>query len=203
MYTPKMSQTRTAFVVLCALPLTAAATTSLQLQPSPQPQQIVDAHRILGGYVGYRSNTIGDVVNLVLTPDHRKVQYVLFDSAYPMSLYGVRNIYVPFRNVHMQPAGGDHALHVVVEHPAAARGPRELELSPGQAADRLVAGLIGKPLFFADGRSRLITDMLIDVAPARSWTTWSTETRLRSSTPSRASCRRTRSRSRTTVFRRP
>lgn len=163
MRTRKIRYGGAAFAALLSLPLAAAATSSSDSQrQSTLREQIVDADQILRGDIGNRLNTIGTVVNLVLSPDHTKVQYVLFDSVYPMTLYGLRNEYVSFSDVHVRLDRGDLSSHIVVDAPESARSPQELELTPGQAADRLVAGIIGKPLFFADGNSRRITDMLID-----------------------------------------
>jgi hypothetical protein len=123
-------------------------------------RQITSAHALLHSNLSNGLNPIGTVSDLLLTPDHKKVEYVLYDSSYPFTLYGGGDGFVNFSDVRIL---GDAALMTnIIVNEDLTRAPNELELTASEAQGRLVSRLIGNLMYFPNGHTRRIRDVLID-----------------------------------------
>lgn len=122
-------------------------------------RQITSAHALLHSNLSNGLNPIGTVSDLLLTPDHKKVQYVLYDSSYPFTLYGGGDGFVNFSDIRIL---GDAALmtNIIVDENLT-RTPDELELTESGAQGRLVTRLLGSLMYFPNGHTRRIRDMLV------------------------------------------
>jgi hypothetical protein len=164
---PKQIVYRGVALTLLSLPLslvaaTAGAAGNTQLQDWTQMhEQVVSVDRILRGDVSNGLNTFASVSDLVLTPDEKAVEYVLYETSYPYTLIGSTDGFVSYDNVEIVNGGALHA-NLVIKDVNVVRAPDTLKLTAAQAQDRLVTGLIGSKLYFSDGDSRKIKDMLID-----------------------------------------
>lgn len=153
-----------AFAALASLPIAAAAAagdTADWQGWTKMNEHVVSAEHILRAEVSNGVNPVANVTDLVLTPDRRAVQYVLYGSAYPFALYGSDNGFVAFGDVNIVNAATPDA-ELVIKNDQAARAPETLKLTASQAANRLVSQIIGSQLYFSDGGSREIRDLLID-----------------------------------------
>ena len=86
---------------LLALPLAAGAVGSsgdLQGRQATR-EQVVGAKQILRGDVSNGLNPFAGVLDMVLTPDRDRVQYILFKSWYPYNVVGQQSGFVSFRDV--------------------------------------------------------------------------------------------------------
>ena len=104
---------------------------------------------------------MGQVTDLVLTPDHKQVQYILYETPYPYSFFGAEDGFARYDGVEFyNDAELDTTLRFEAEDSAGA--PEELKLTRDQARERLVSRVIGRPMEFADDTLREINDILID-----------------------------------------
>ncbi len=149
--------------LLVGLPLAATAATADKDWQGWQSMQerLVGAEQLMRGNVSNGLNPFAGVINLVLSPDHDKVQYVLFRASYPYTLIGGQTGFVAFDNLRIW-NGAANSTTLTVEDLNNAHKPDELKLTPSGVANRLVSNVIGSQLYFASGQSRQITDMLID-----------------------------------------
>lgn len=128
---------------------------------SKMREQVVGADDILGGDVTSGVRQIGEVTELVLTPDGSAVQYVLYEVPYPFRVFGGERGFAAFEGIDFRAAAGaDVGVHFV--DAGSHRAPEELRLSASEADHRLVSELLGDPLHFSDGETRTITDVLVD-----------------------------------------
>lgn len=123
--------------------------------------EVVQADELLSADVSNGFNPVGQVTDLVLTPDHKQVQYILFETPYPWSFWGAEDGFARYDGVEFEnEAALDTTLRLEAEDSAGA--PETLELTRDQARERLVSRLIGSPMVFADDSAREIDDILID-----------------------------------------
>ncbi len=149
--------------LLLGLPLAAAAATADHGMHDWQnmQQRLVSAQQIMRGNISNGLNPFASVINMVLTPDHDKVEYVLFRSTYPYTVIGGQTGFVAFDDLRIW-NGAALSTTLTVENLQNAHKPKELKLTPSQAANRLVSNIIGSQLYFDGGTSRTITNLLID-----------------------------------------
>ena len=123
--------------------------------------EVVEANEILSADVSNGLNPVGQVRDLVLTPDHKQVQYILYETPYPYSFYGAEDGFARYDGVEFEnEATFDTTLRLDAEDSAGA--PEELKLTRDQARERLVSRLIGSAMLFSDDTTREVDDILID-----------------------------------------
>lgn len=123
--------------------------------------ELVEANELLSADVTNGRNPVGQVTDLVLTPDHKQVQYILYETPYPYSFFGAEDGFARYDGVEFyNDAELDTTLRFEAEDSAGA--PEELKLTRDQARERLVSRVIGRPMEFADDTLREINDILID-----------------------------------------
>jgi hypothetical protein len=123
--------------------------------------ELVEANELLSADVTNGLNPVGQVTDLVLTPDHEQVQYILYETPYPYSFYGAEDGFARYDGVEFQ-SGAVFDTTLRLEAQDAAGAPQDLRLTRDQARERLVSRLIGSAMVFADDASREIDDILID-----------------------------------------
>jgi hypothetical protein len=122
--------------------------------------EVISAEDLLDADVSNGLNPVGDVSDLVLTPDETQVQYILFETSYPYTLLGGLDGFASYDSVEFDQSFFDFTVLLDGEGPTNA--PRELELTREQARHRLVSRLIGEPMQFLGNDVREIEDILLD-----------------------------------------
>lgn len=148
---------------LLALPLAAGAAANsgdLQARQAMQ-EQVVGAKQILRGDVSNGLNPFAGVLDMVLTPDRDRIQYILFRSWYPYNVVGQQSGFVSFRGVTIWNGAGLDT-EVLVKNMNSTKAPAELELTAAEARNRLVSNVLGEQLHFPAGDSREVENVLID-----------------------------------------
>ena len=146
-----------------AMPTRTATRNDEQLMESwaKMRGEVVEANEILSADVSNGLNPVGEVTDLVLTPDHDQVQYILYETPYPYSFYGAEDGFARYDGVAFEnEATFDTTLRVDAEDSAGA--PEELALTRDQARERLISRVIGSAMLFSDDTTREIEDILID-----------------------------------------
>jgi hypothetical protein len=124
-------------------------------------KEIVSADRMLRGEVSNGLNAFGNVVDLVLSPDDQRVEYVLFRTTFPFMMYGPQTGFVNFDNVEITNPGSFDA-DVVIKDISGVQKPETLRLDVSEAANRLVSRMIGTNVYFSGGGARALEDVLIN-----------------------------------------
>lgn len=126
-------------------------------------EKVISADTVLSGDVTNGFNTLGSVRDLVLTPDGKRVAFVLYEVPYPYSVYGANDGYVAFDNVAFDSTGATE-LNIRIDDEASIRDPQELTLTRQEADHRLLSRLDDGSLRFSgdEGVEREIEDVLID-----------------------------------------
>jgi hypothetical protein len=123
--------------------------------------ELVEANELLSADVTNGFNPVGQVTDLILTPDHRQVQYVLYETPYPWSLWGAADGFARYEGLEIE-NGPAFDTTLRLEADDAAGAPEQLELTRDQARERLVSRVIGSPMVFTDDATREIEDILLD-----------------------------------------
>ena len=123
--------------------------------------EIIEANELLSADVSNGLNPVGQVTDLVLSPDHRQVQYILYETPFPYSFWGAGDGFARYDGVDFE-HGAIFDTTLRLEAEDSANAPEELALTRDQARERLVSRVIGRPMLFADDTSREIDDILID-----------------------------------------
>ncbi|SRR6056297_199920 len=154
-----------AAITALTLPITALAEQSMsdkdkQRQWSEMRAEAVSASEILTGDVTNVLNAVGNVKELILTEDSRKVEYILYDVPYPYGFYGTDDGFVAFDNVALE-HGGFGDINARFDDQADARAPEQLKLTASQVDHRAVSRLVGEQVVFQDDAVRTLSDMLV------------------------------------------
>lgn len=124
-------------------------------------EQMVRASDIMGEEVTNGLNPMGDVRDLILSPDSQSVEYVLYETNFSLGVYGNQDGFVRFDNASFQDRGyGD--LELRIDDDQDAMGKDKLRLTRGEADHRLVSKMIGSSIVFGDDSAREVEDLLIN-----------------------------------------
>jgi len=124
-------------------------------------EQMIRASDVMGGEVTNGLNPMGDVRDLVLSPDGQTVEYVLYETDFSMGVYGNEDGFVRFDNASFQDqVYGELELRIDDDEDAMAK--EELRLTRGEADHRLVSNMIGTSIVFGDDNAREVEDLLIN-----------------------------------------
>jgi hypothetical protein len=129
-------------------------------------REVVSARDVLNGEVSSGFSPIGEVRDLVLTPDSKRVQYVLYEVPYPYSFFGDQDGFVAFDKTTLD-RGARLDVEVRIDEPASRKDPDELTLSASEADRRLAERLLGRPMQFPGDQERNVEDMLIEPGTGR------------------------------------
>ena len=122
--------------------------------------ELIEANELLSADVNNTFNPVGQVTDLVLSPDHRQVQYILYETPFPYSFFGAEDGFARYDAIELEHgAGFDTTLRL--EPADSARPPEQLTITRDEARDRLVSRVIGSDMQFVDA-TREIDDLLID-----------------------------------------
>lgn len=128
---------------------------------SDMQAHLISADDILSADVTNGRNHIGEVTKLVLSADESRVQYILYDIPFPYSFLMNEPGFTTFDSVAFDPAAGA-GVNVRFDSDSSVQAPEQLQLTAGQADNRLVGNLLDRSMYFSDGESREVRDMLID-----------------------------------------
>ncbi|MDT0575809.1 hypothetical protein RM533_06380 [Croceicoccus sp. F390] len=131
-------------------------------QYSEARKNMASAGNVMSGDVTNGFNMLGNIRDLILTPNGSQVEYVLYEVPFPWSTYGANDRgFVAWDNVAIEGSfGGD--LNIRIDDDADAQSPDRLTLTAAQAERRLASNIIGSMLTFSDGQQREIEDILFD-----------------------------------------
>lgn len=104
-------------------------------------------------------NPIASVDDLILSPDGRRVQYVLFDQRGLYFRLRSGNGFVEWTNIDVRPSTGI-GPGLVVGDAESGKEPEEIALTRSQAERRLVSNLLDSRMTFADGQTLRVSDIL-------------------------------------------
>ncbi|MEQ5788166.1 hypothetical protein J3454_09695 [Erythrobacter sp. NFXS35] len=119
----------------------------------------VSAEEMLDGDISNGFNPIASVDDLILSPDGRQVQYVLFDQRGLYFPLNSGNGFVEWSNVDVRPGFGFDP-ELVVSDVESGKEPQEIALTRSQANRRMVSNLLDSSLTFTDGRTLPVSDIL-------------------------------------------
>jgi sporulation protein YlmC with PRC-barrel domain len=128
--------------------------------------ETVSAERMLTGDVTDGFNRLGDVSNLILDPTGERIEYVLYDVPYPYSVFGDDDGFVRWDNIAIE-SGGYDGLDLRIDDQSQPYTKDQLEITRGEADDRLVERIVGGDIMFAGGEMREIDDILFDPQTGR------------------------------------
>lgn len=123
--------------------------------------ELVEADELLSADVTNGLNPVGEVTDLVLTKNHKQVQYILYETPYPYTFFGAEDGFAVYDGIEFQ-SDGTFDLTLLVDAEESAGAPEQLALTRGEARDRLASRVIGSAMLFADDTTREIADLLID-----------------------------------------
>lgn len=144
--------------VAAALPLAGASAEDWQGWSKMQ-SEVVSIEDIMTADLTNGINPIGEVSDVVLTPDTQAVEYVLYEVPYPYSFYGSRDGFTRFDNLEILPDAGLE-VQLRLDDEADAMEADELTLTRGETDHRLVSNLLDESMHFGDGQARRIVDIL-------------------------------------------
>ena len=122
--------------------------------------ELISAEELLNAEVGNGLHPVGEVVDLVMTPDSRQVQYILYKTPYPYTLVGGIDGFARYDGAEFDQGLSDMTVRLEAEDSAGA--PEKLTLTREQARRRLMSSVIGEPMLFVGNDAREIEDVLID-----------------------------------------
>jgi len=148
-------------MVAPAVAQTADWTTQREQQRQANMAERVSAEEMLDGDISDGMSTVGPVEDLILSPDGRRVQYVLFDQRRTFFRLSAGNGFVEWDNVDVREGAGFEP-DLVVTDAESGKEPQEIALTRSQANRRLVSNLIDSNLTFMDGRALRVSDILFN-----------------------------------------
>jgi hypothetical protein len=123
--------------------------------------ETVSATRMMSGDVTDGFSQLGDVSDLILGPSGESIEYILYETPYPVAFYGADDGFVRWDNVEIE-RGGFAGLDLRIDDGAEPYAKEQLRITRSEADDRLVDNIIGGDMMFADGEMREIEDILFD-----------------------------------------
>ena len=148
-------------MVAPAVAQTTDWTTQREQQRQANMAERVSAEEMLDADISSGMNPVGPVDDLILSPDGRRVQYVLFDQRSTFFRLSAGNGFVEWDNVDVRQGGGFEP-DLVVTDAESGKEPQEIALTRSQANRRLVSNLIDSNLTFMDGRALRVSDILFN-----------------------------------------
>lgn len=123
--------------------------------------EVLNAQQLIGSDVSNGVTSMGMVSDLVLSPDGKKVQYLLFEVPYPTSLWDGDDGFVAFEDVVFEPGLGLD-VQVSFDPEESVRLPDQLELSVDELDRRLASRVLDRQIDFEGAAAVEIKNMFVD-----------------------------------------
>lgn len=126
-------------------------------------EKVIRADEVLSGDVTNGFNKMGNVRDLVLTPDRKRVEYILYEVPFPYGYYGAQDGYVAFDNVAFENTVTAD-LNIRIDDEQSMADPETLKLTREEANNRLLSRIQDESLVFGadDNVMREVEDLLIN-----------------------------------------
>ncbi|MBN1240985.1 MAG: hypothetical protein JXB36_20975 [Gammaproteobacteria bacterium] len=128
---------------------------------STMQREVLKVKQLIGSDVSNGVTPMGTVTDLVLTPDAKNVEFILFKVPYPTSLWGGNDGFVAFEDVVFE-RGLGLDVEVRFDPEESARLPEDLEISVDELDKRLASRVLDQQIRFGDGAAVEVHNLLVD-----------------------------------------